>query len=158
MRTIANAIGAFVALLAIGTASSALGGVASMQSQGAQATATAGNAAISNYNRADIVILALDGATGAGASSLAPAGHTGDANSQIPLPNGWTLVTKLVPAGGCVLQPTHIYNDGQGGYTLSVMTVAKGGACPWKKGEYHYLLRVSAQGYQGGTIGKIVID
>jgi hypothetical protein len=158
MRTITNGIAAFVTLLAVGAAFSALGGVASMQSGGAKATATAGNAAISNYNRADIVILALDGATGAGVSSLAPASHTGDANSVISLPKGWALDTKLVPPGGCVLQPTHIYNDGQGGYTLSVMTVAKGGACPWRRGEYHYLLRVNTQGYQGGTIGRIVID
>ncbi len=38
------------------------------------------------------------------------------------------------------------------------MTAAKSGACPWKRGEYHYFLKVNANGWQGGSIGKIVID
>ncbi len=158
MRTSGNAIGVFVLVLAVGTAFCALGAVASMQSQGAKATATIGNAAISNYNRADIVILALDSATGVGVSSLAPGGHTGNSNSKISLPAGWNLETPEVPPGGCGLQPTHIYNDGRGGYSLSVMTMSTSGGCAWKKGEYHYLWRVNLPGYKGGTLGKIVME
>ena len=77
--------------------------------------------------------------------------------SVIPFPVGWSLRTKLVPAGGYTLQPTHVYNDGKGSYTLSVMTVAKKGACPWKKGEYHYLLEINLNQYKGRSIGQIVI-
>ncbi|MGK7896562.1 MAG: hypothetical protein AB4372_23815 [Xenococcus sp. (in: cyanobacteria)] len=129
-----------------------------ISSDGAQATATVGDSRISNYNRADIIISALQVSTGEGIDSLAPKGHTGDSNSVIPFPAGWSLDTKLVPPGGCVLQPTHIYNDGAGGYTLSVMTVARSGSCPWLQGEYRYQIRISVAEYQGSSIGKIVIE
>ena len=139
------------------TAGNATSRPALIQSHGAKATATAGNATVDEYNSAEVVILALD-AVGAGISVLAPAGHTGTSVGIIPLPSGWQLATKLVPAEGCNLSPTHIYNDGEGGYTLSLISASTTGPCPWSAGEYHYLLRINANGYQGGTIGKIVIE
>jgi hypothetical protein len=129
-----------------------------IQSDGSKGTAKEGDARIDNYNRADILILARESESGAGIGSLTSRGHTGDANSVIPLPPGWTLDTKLVPRGGCTLQPTHIYNDGTGGYTLSVMTVAQKGPCPWLKGEYQFQLLINVGQYRGGSIGKIVIE
>ena len=128
-----------------------------LESHGAKATATVGESRISEYNRADILISAHDNKTGEGIASLAQRGHSGDGRSVIPLPTGWSLRTKLVPAGGCTLKPTNIYNDGKGSYTLSVMTIAKKGACPWKKGEYHYLLEINVNRYKGSSIGQIVI-
>lgn len=129
-----------------------------IESDGAKATAKAGDARISNYNRADILILARESESGAGIGSLTPRGDTGDANSVIPLPPGWRLDTTLVPPGGCTLQPTHIYNDGSGGYTLSVMTVARNGPCPWLKGEYRFQLLINVGQYRGGSMGKILIE
>lgn len=128
-----------------------------LDSHGAQATARVGESQISEYNRADILISVYDNKTGTSISSLAQKGHLGNGRSVIPLPTGWNLHTKLVPAGGCTLQPTHIYNDGKGSYTLSVMTVATKGACPWKKGEYHYLLEINLNQYKGRSIGQIII-
>jgi hypothetical protein len=129
-----------------------------IESDGAKATAKEGDARISNDNRADILIFARESETGAGIGSLTSRGHTGDANSVIPLPPGWGLATKLVPPGGCTLQPTHVYNDGTGGYSLSVMTVARKGPCPWLKGEYRFQLQIHVGQYRGASMGKIVID
>ena len=128
-----------------------------LDSHGAQATASVGESRTSEYNRADILISAYDNKTGAGISSLAQKGHLGNGRSVITLPTGWSLRTKLVPAGGCTLKPTHIYNDGEGSYTLSVMTVAKQGACPWKKGKYHYVLEINLNQYKGRSTGQIII-
>jgi hypothetical protein len=129
-----------------------------LEVSGAGGTARAGNAAVSEYNSASILVVAQDRQTGAPIVTLAPRGHTGTQTTVIPLPRGWNLDVRMVPPGGCVLEPTHTYNDGSGAYTLSVMTVARDGPCPWLKGEYQFTLRINIDGLQGQALGRIVID
>jgi len=133
-------------------------GSVKIESSGARGTATVGESQVSEYNSASILVFARDSQTGAPITDLAPRGHTGNCKSVILLPVGVRLITKLVPPGGCVLEPTNIYNDHTGAYTLSVMTVAKTGPCPWKKGQYHYLLEVNTSEHRGQSFGTIVID
>src|SRR3954451_13083474 len=73
-----------------------------LTAEAVQATAQVGNSTISTFNRAGIVLLALNKA-GVGVASLGAT--TGTENSIINLLAGWTLETIFVPAGGCLLQP-----------------------------------------------------
>ncbi len=127
-----------------------------LQSLGSQATAKVGDAFVSSHNTAAIHVLALD-EMGEGIYSLASAGHTGDGSGIIAMPAGWTLETPQVALGGCVMKPTNIYNMGNGYYRVSVMSSSSSGPCEWRKGEYVYTLQIDTQGYEGGTIGKIVV-
>ncbi len=128
-----------------------------MVSVGSQANAEVGDATIDDYNDAAIHFIALDG-DGAGITTLAPAGHTGDGMSIIPLPPGWTLETSQVGMGGCGLAATHFYSAENGRYRISVVSGSEThGACPWRADDYVYHLAINAGGFQGATIGKITI-
>ena len=120
-------------------------------------SATAGSKELSEYNDAAIVMFIQDFHSGKPALSIAPLGHSGNSRNKIELPTGWDLGTPVVPGGGCLLQPTHLYNDGKGGYTLHVMTMSIYGACPWLKGEYAYRIAIDTGQSSGGTVGKIVV-
>ncbi len=132
-------------------------GCSTIESLGSQSTAEIGDDTISSYNNAAIHFI-VAGDDGAGITTLAPAGHTGDQNSIIALPAGWTLATPQVSSGGCTLKPTNIFNAGNGRYKIAVVTSAVAGVCPWGSGDYVYHLMIDAGGFQGATIGKIVIQ
>ncbi|MBU0968665.1 MAG: hypothetical protein KKA54_20070, partial [Proteobacteria bacterium] len=126
---------------------------------GSMSTAKFGDDRVDNYNRASIFVYAKESETGSGISTLAPKGHIGHANSVISFPPGWQLYIKQTPGGGCgLLKPTHMYNDGRGGYTIDVMTFAKKGPCRWLKGEYRFQLLINVSEYHGGAMGKIIIE
>ena len=127
-------------------------------SEGIAGSAQENNKELSEYNDASILLFAQNSRTGHGVSTLAPPGHTGNSRSEIRLPEGWRLTTAVVPGGGCTLKPTHLYNEGSGAYTLSVMTISAYGPCPWLRGEYAYRLTIVGGGFAGGTVGKIVIE
>ena len=128
-----------------------------ISSQGVIDSATAGNKELSEYNDAAIVMSIQVLHSGKAALNIAPLGHSGNSQSKIDLPPGWYLNTPVVPGGGCLLQPTHLYNDGKGGYTLHVMTMSIYGACPWLKREYAYRIAIDTGQYSGGTVGKIIV-
>lgn len=128
-----------------------------ISSQGVIDSATAGNSELSEYNDAKIILFVQNLHSGKPVLSIAPAGHTGNSRSMIELPDGWELSTPVVPGGGCVLRPVHLYNDGKGGFSLSVMTMSVYGACSWLKGEYAYRLAIETDQYSGGTVGKIQV-
>ena len=129
-----------------------------LEVSGSRGTARVGDASVSEYNRASILVVAQNRQTGAPIVTLAPQEHTGTEKSIMPLPTGWNLDVKMVPPGGCSLEPTHVYNDGSGGYTLSIMTFARDGPCPWLKGEYQFMLSINVNGLQGQALGRLVID
>ena len=126
-------------------------------SQGVIDSATAHNNELSEYNDATIILFIQNLHSGKPVVAIAPNGHTGNYRSKIELPDGWELNTPVVPGGGCKLQPVHLYNDGKGGYSLSVMTMSIYGACPWLIGEYAYRLAIETDRYSGGTVGKILV-
>lgn len=128
-----------------------------ISSQGIAGSAVQGNRELSEYNDAHIVLFIHGLDSKEPATELAPPMHTGTSRSKIALPEGWELSTPVVPGGGCLLQPVHLYNPGTGRYTLSVMTMSVYGPCPWLKGEYAYSLAIETDNYSGGTVGRIVI-
>lgn len=129
-----------------------------ISSTGVASSAQKGSKDLSEYNDAQIVLFVQNSKTGRGETSLASPGHTGNSRSEIVLPDGWNLSTATVPGGGCVLKPIHLYNDGLGFYTLSVMTISVYGACPWLQGDYVYRLIIDNGHLMGGTVGKIAIE
>jgi len=151
------AISAHLPLIRTSNASETPTGTAlSIESRGAQLTARVGVAQLDEYNNAEIVFVVRD-PDGEPILDLMDIGHTGSARQLMKLPQSVKLNGGSVPAGGCALSPTTIYNDGRGVYSLRVLTANVYGPCPWLAGEYGYSLEVATNNRNGIGIGTISI-
>jgi hypothetical protein len=131
---------------------------AALQQEGVQTQATASNASAGESGAsvgasALIGVLVLDG--GLPVSSLGAS--VGNGTSQITLPTGWTLTTRIVPPGGCVMTPTEFQNFGGGLYSIRVVPLVTNASCRWLSGDYLYAVRIDTMGFAGGGLGKLTI-
>jgi hypothetical protein len=69
---------------------------------------------------------------------------------------GWTLEPILVPAVGGLLQPTKLWNRGDGSRIISLISSPSTATCPSLAGEYLFHLRIAGvSSFSGAVIRKL---
>lgn len=119
-------------------------------------TAQAGQSGISSHNRAVAEILALNHDLKP-INNLSPAGWTGNGTAVVTIP-GWSIDTLLVGAGGCVLKPIALRNNGNGVYALQLTTESVNGPCEWKTGDYIFSVEVNTKSHHAIGLGTFEIE
>lgn len=120
------------------------------------ATANVGDSALASQNRA-LVHLQIVDADGMPVDTLAPPTNLGSGDEFIEFPDGWTMDTLQVGAGGCGLGLTRFKNLGEGLYQLSVMGYSADSACAWRAGIYVIRIVVESDGYFGIALASFEV-
>jgi len=127
------------------------------QSIEVRGTVAIGSDIVSPWNRA-LVLLKIQDQKNMLMNDLSAEMRIGNESDLIDLPEGWSLRTFVVPAGGCALRPVQFLRLNNGNYHISRTTASIYGPCVWSEGDYVFEVDVERDGYRGSVLGKLVIE
>lgn len=112
----------------------------------------------------DVAVESSPGAAGAGLAPQPPneafllvrVSFAGAGVSGIP-ESGFTLATRIVPAGECALEIDTFTDFGGGDYGLGVTPVDSSASCDWEAGDYLSSVLVQSGGSSGSALSRLSI-